>query len=320
MTGRLLLVGGPGGSGASTLAARIADAHAEAGSRVAVIDTDPEFGATRAVTQDVTRARPRAPRVDDAQAFLARAGVDPDLVPALGESVAGVLPWWGLPDLLVDHDLVVADVGSGLGTLHLHARSVELLAREVSAVAAGAAWSSWARALGGRPRSVQQRLAGFAARARTRIDGLAASGTAVVVVAAPGELGAAKTRAVCRGVALGGGRLATVVGEVTGALDDELRAHGIESRDPLDVPVGTVFRPRLHGSPGDDRVRWQLPVPFCDEDSIDVAIGGDLLSVTVAGRSVLHRLPGLLSRYTARGTRVRQGILEVAFTTTEGAR
>ncbi len=328
---QVVLVGGPGGAGSSTAAAALADSLASAGSTVAVRAADPEFGATTLVTDAVEILPAAVDLARDELASLVRGQVADLVLPAVQElTVGGVVgALWDLPEQVAGEsfDHVVIDVGSGLRTLHSAVRPL----RDATARAQGfgPGWARSARplqalALGSASRSVD------AVRAlATRSDSVAAivRSAATVVVHGSHPRADDRTRAMARAVVLGGGRLAAVHpapgADVGDSLRAELGAYGVPvlgaDLDPSAF-ADPAREPELVGGPKDDLVVWRVPLPFNTIDDVEVDRVGDALVVSAGTARGLYDLPSLLSRYGAHGTRVRHGMLEVAFIPDQEAR
>ncbi|GAB3584782.1 ArsA family ATPase [Calidifontibacter terrae] len=326
----VILVGGPGGAGSSTAAARLADALAATGASVGVAGGDPEFGASTRTGPGCVVLRPEPSAPSELHDLSRAYGVD-GLIPALDELTSGGIAGaiWALTDQVdagvLDH--VVVDVGSALRSLHVTVRTLAGAASRAQGLNPG--WLRSARPLGalGLAGLGGPRMAESARAVAARVDRLAALiGDAPSVVIHSGDTRADdRTRAVARAVVLGSGRLGAVHGVPGEALRDRLRAYTVPVVTELDATLLPILadpprQPVLSGGPKDPRVIWRVPLPFNEIDEVEVDRIGDSLMVRVGASRRLFNLPSLLARHTAHGTRVRQGMLEVAFTPTQKAR
>lgn len=327
----VVLVGGPGGAGSSTVAARLADALARDGAAVGVSAADPEFGAGALVTEPrCVVLEPRAAVSDELLELTRAYGVGP-LLPSLSElssgGVAGAI--WALPDQVdagvLDH--VVVDAGAALRSLHVTVRALASATGHAQSLNPG--WLRTARPLGalGLATGGGARMAQAARALATRVDRLSAliSASPVLLIHPAAGDPDARTAALARAVVLGGGRLGGVLGNPGDDLADRLAAYGVPVLATIDAGLPALLAdppasPDVVGGPGDDRVLWRTPLPFNRIDDVEVDRVGDSLAVQVGSTRRLFTLPSLLARYSAHGVRVRQGMLEVAFTPTEEAR
>lgn len=329
----VVLVGGSATADCSTVAADLADSLARTGATVGVADGDPEFGAGSLLREPgCVVLHPGAAARSELHDLTRAYGVE-RVLPALDELTSGGIAGaiWALPDQVaagvLDH--VIVDVAAALRSLHVTLRALAAATNNAQGLNPG-----WLRAV--RPLGAHA-LAGVggvamaqSARAvATRVDRLVrlVCDAPAVIVHAGDSRRDERTRAVARAIVLGGGRLGAVHGAPGTRLSDQLRAYGVPvvaEVSPhllsLSTSVGPPREPELVGGPKDDRVIWRIPLPFNEIDDIEVDRVGDALLVQVGASRRIFELPSLLTRHTAHGTRVRQGMLEVAFAPTQEAR
>ncbi|MBC9957606.1 hypothetical protein [Yimella sp. cx-51] len=330
MTARLLIVGGAGGAGSSTRAARMADSLAADGARVGVAALDPHFGADGMVTRPgcvQVRVEPRVP--DEVAAAADAWRVDPIVTARLIDDMTqrGLPLLWRLPELVSEHDHLVLDLGSALGRALLAVHQLRWYLGELGPLHAG-----WLRAT--RPvtalamgssvigKAGSRQLAAVVEHLDVVADLIGGSGSAVVLVHGAGERASAKARLHASATFLAQVRLGAVVADSV-APDDFLRAQlegcGIPVWDEL--ADGWVHRladpgrgPSLTGDARDDEViSWRIPLPFNDFSEVDVEQSGRRLIVGVQGERRTFELPSSLQRHSASSASVRTGILEVLF-------
>ncbi|MFC6706384.1 hypothetical protein [Flexivirga alba] len=127
MAPHVLLVAGPGGAGASTAAAHVADQIAATGRGVTVLDDDPYDGAgTRCREASVLRVAPEGTDGDGGHPVLEMLGGSAELLEPLRHTTtaASLKLLWSIPvDLPADH-LVVIDSGANAPELARLARTL----------------------------------------------------------------------------------------------------------------------------------------------------------------------------------------------------
>lgn len=325
MIPRLLLVGGPGGSGSSTWAARLADSWAEQGHRVAVTAVDPVFGAHRLVTHEGASPVRHQPQLPAALQSAARSWrFDPFVAQELLHRLDGPAVLWQLPELLDRFDRVVVDAGATLGRLLLTAHALPWALDE-----AGPLHGGWLRAtrpvtalaMGGAAigKAGGEQLAAVTRRAEELSQVVISGETAVVVSSgAPAE----KVRHAAAAVSLAQARLGATVGA---ACDERLDGAPHAPHLPhlphwVDLPTGwdtDLADPdrdvEIRGGARGDEVLWRIPLPFNSFEEIDLEQSAARLVIGAHGHRRTFVLPSLLSRYVADRANLRHGILEVTF-------
>lgn len=328
MSPRLLLVGGPGGSGSSTWAAALADDWAARGLSVGVVSLDPRFGAHTLTThRDAVMVRPEVDLPEILSSAARSWGLDPFVVDqALALlSATGGPALWQLPRLLERFDRVVVDAGAQLSGLVLQAHRLPWLLSE-----AGPLHSGWLRAT--RPvialamgssaidKAGASRLAAVAEDA-VRLSELVMSRATASVLCARNASPTAKVRHHACALALAQCRL----GAVVTAGDDVVLCDGprvipMWSDLPRNWDEKLADPPRessVRGDARDGAVTWELPLPFVDPAEVELEQSGNRLTVAVQESRRTFVLPSLLARHVATGATVRQGILGVTFEPTQ---
>ncbi len=317
MRPRLFLVGGPGGSGASTWAARVADDLAgREGSSVAVVATDPVFGAGRLVTEPGCVPASAPAEIPDPLAAAARSWrVDPFVVDQLLGRLDGLPVLWQLPDLLDRFDRVVVDAGSLLPKVLLTAHLLPWALDEVGPLHGG--WlratrpvTALAMGTGAIGRAGAEQLGRIVDRAAQLSELVLAPQTAVLLT---GDSAPSKQLHAAAGVSLAQARLGATLGE---------RDHpGLAQ-----VPAWTELEPgwpdrlaspgrdvEIHGTAKDGDLVWRIPLPFNSFQDVELEQSGTALVVGVHDHRRTFVLPSLFARHVARSARLRHGILEVTF-------
>lgn len=316
MAPRVLLVAGPGGAGASTTAAHVADQAAAQDHGVTVLDDDPYDGAgARCREASVLRAGPHS-QGDDGRGVLEALGGTAELLDPLRQTTtASVLKLlWSIPvDLPADH-LVVIDSGANAPELARLARTLPGTLLHLSRLGTG--WLRTSRpllaAMGGR-RSGPALLAQLRAAAQ-RARGIrnavcGASGGALLVA---GE--EKKTARIGIGVGLSGVRVRGVTG-----LDDASRAllpgvPRLSLKKPLPGGRWDVELPlRIDPDDATQGYNMRMPLPLSDFRELKLHWSGHTLTLAACGHQSLLELPSALQRCHPSGAQLRDGMLDVAF-------
>lgn len=317
MSVRLLLVGGPGGAGSSTWAARMADWWAKSGASVAVLSLDEQFGAQSLTTHPGCRPVGGGMTVSSTlSCAMAAWGVDPFAVDLLRSGIgsSGLPALWRLPEALETHDRVVVDLGAAFGRTIVGVHQLPWLIS-----AAGPLHSGWLRAA--RPvtalamgasaigKAGTTQLAELSERSTRLSDLVMSTDTAGVIVTAaqPHKVrraAALATLAQLRVGAFVGPHYADGLGTPTWAeLTDDWEARLADRPRSVDV----------RGSARGGDVIWRISLPYNDFDEIDLQQSGARLALGMHGQWRTFALPSLLARHAARAASLRQGILEVTF-------
>lgn len=316
MTPRVLLVAGPGGAGASTTAAHIADRHAAAGRSVTVLDDDPYDGASaRCRHTSVLRRSEQDRSGDGARQVLEALGGSPDVLDPLRDTAtaAALRLLWSIPlDRPTDH-LVVIDAGASAPEMARIARTLPGTLMRLSRLGTG--WLRTSRpllaAIGGRrsaPALLEQ-LQSAAQRARGIRNAMCgASGGALVVGGEPG-----KTARVGIGIALSGVRVRGVIGL---AEDDSAVLPGVPrlAQDNLEGELDRDEEAPLRIQPDEGSgYHMRMPLPLSDFRELKLHWAGHSLTLKACGHRSMLELPSALQRCHPSGARLRDGMLDVAF-------
>lgn len=317
MAPRVLLVAGPGGAGASTTAAHVADQFAATGCGVTVLDDDPYDGAgARCREPSVLRAAAHDTGGDGAGRVLEALGDSAELLEPLRHTAtaASLKLLWSIPvDLPADH-LVVIDAGANAPDLARLARTLPGTLLRLSRL--GTRWLRTSRpllaAIGGRrsgPAMLAQ-LQTAAQRARGIRNALCgASGGALLVAGDEG-----KTARLGVGVGLSG----VLVRGVTGLDDcsgDLLPGVPRPASKELLAELQRSTEPPLRIRPDDatEGYRMRMSLPLSDFRDLKLHWSAPSLTLSACGHQSLLELPSALQRCHPSGARLRDGMLDVAF-------
>ncbi|HWC20735.1 MAG TPA: hypothetical protein VG502_00420 [Flexivirga sp.] len=316
MAPRVLLVVGPGGAGASTTAARVADEFAANGSGVTVLDDDPYDGAgARCRESSVLHATAHdTDGGDGARRVLEALGASADLIdPLRHTATASALKLlWSIPVGLPADHLVVIDSGTAGPELARLARTLPGTLLRLSRLGTG--WLRTSRpllaALGGRrsgPALLEQ-LQSAAQRARgIRHDVCGGSGGALLVAGDEG-----KTARLGVGVGLSGVRVRGVIG-LDGASDVLPGVPRLAQKDML-AGLEQDGQPPLRIQPdAAEGYRMRMPLPLSDFRDLKIHWSGHSLTLSACGHQSLLELPSALQRCRPSGARLRDGMLDIAF-------
>lgn len=321
MIPRLLLVGGPGGSGSSTRAAEFADSWARDGHRVGVAAIDPTFGASGLTTEPgCVPVRVDAQLPGPLRVAARSWRVDPFVAEELVRRLEGLPLLWQLPQLIERFDRVVVDAGSALGRMLLGAHLVPWLLTE-----AGPLHGGWLRATrpvtalamggSGLGRAGAEQLAGVTERAEELSQLVISPQTAVVLTA---DAAAAKVRHLGAAVSLAQARLGATVGTSERGKGAEQVLAGVPQwcdveqgwEEQLADPARDV---EIRGSAREGAVSWRIPLPYSSFEDVDLEQSGTRLVLGVHDHRRTFLLPSLLDRHVAQSAYLRHGILEVTF-------
>ncbi|WP_265444082.1 ArsA family ATPase [Flexivirga meconopsidis] len=305
MSPSVQLVCGPGGAGASTVAARLAAAVADAGRPVTLLALDPYDGATAHL--DDPRVRTVAADLD-----LPADGGMPDLLSALGlpgdllddfratSTAAQLRLLWSVPTEAGGEHVVVVDAGHAGPELARLVRTLPRTLRRLTPLGGGLLRSRRplvAAAIGDRwPGAAITDALGQAAdrAAAVRRSLCGPTGGAVIV----GDVDDPKTTRHAVGVALSGVRVRhTAVGS------------GAPDVAALLAPGEQVIDIQARG----DGYLWRMPLPLNDFRQLRLRLVDDALELSALGHRTVVDLPTALRRCHPSGAQLRDGMLEVAF-------
>lgn len=316
MAPEVLLVAGPGGAGASTTAAHIADQLAATGREVTVLDDDPYDGAgARCREPAVLRVDAHDSDSDGGRQVLEALGGTAELLdPFRQTATASVLRLlWSIPlDLPADH-LVVVDSGATTPEVARLARTLPGTLLRLSRLGTG--WLRTSRpllaAIGGRRSgpAVLAQLQSAAQRARgIRNAVCGASGGALLVAGDEG-----KTARLGVGVGLSGVRVRGVTGLSEGS-HNVLPGVPRLAREDLLAGLQQDAEPPLRIQPDEtEGYRMRMPLPLSDFRALKLHWSGHSLTLTACGHRSVLDLPSALQRCHPSGARLRDGMLDVAF-------
>lgn len=338
MIPRLILVGGPGGSGASTCAAAAADSLCDEGLDVAVVCSDARFGASTLVTHQAVTVIETASTVPSwAEEVLDNWAVDQVLAAELAHDIgrSGLRSVWDLPQLLQDHDRVVLDLGSSIAGTMLALHRLDWVLGQVGPLHRG--WLRATRpvtALAMGPAAIGRLGARRLDEAHQSVDELVqlltSSESSALLTLGDGPRAVAKLADLAAGVTLSQVRIGAVLGQ--GVTDNRAwKTHPFARQSSaLGIPAWESLSPgwsdrmaeaeresELEGTARAGDVTWRIPLPFNTFQDVEVEQWERNLIVDVAGFRRAFRLPSLLERHAARSAGVRHGILEVVLSPVE---
>lgn len=313
----VLLVGGPGGAGASTTAARIADQLAATGRGVTVLDDDPYDGATARCREPAVLG-PTAHRTQHlgAEQVLEVLGGTADLIEPLRHTLtaASLKLLWSIPlDLPAGH-LVVIDSGASAPELARLARTLPAVLLRLSRLGSG--WLRTSRpllaAIGGRRSgpAVLAELQSAAQRARGIRNALCGVSGGALLVA--GET--SKTARLGVGVGLCGVRVRAVSGLTDDSRDVLPGVPRLASQDLLACLDQAGEAPlQIHPDDETEGYRMRMSLPLSNFRHLKLRWSGHSLTLAACGHESLLELPSALQRCHPSGARLRDGMLDVAF-------
>lgn len=319
MAPRVLLVAGPGGAGASTVAAALADRLAADGRAVTVLDDDPYDGAGARCRQASVVRGPEHQEADRhaLSAVWDSLGAAAELLDPLRQTLtASTLQLlWSLPlDHGADHTVIV-DSGTRGPELARLARTLPGTLLRMSRLVP--AWLRGGRpvlsAIGvARPHAVLlTHLQEAARRSRAlRHAVCGASGGALLVA---GE--AAKTARLGVGIALSGVHLRGVVG-LGDDVDDALLPGVPRLRADASPPTlwtDTGLPVRIEPEHSTEGYRLRMLLPLHDFRQLRLRWAGHSVTLSACGHRSVLELPSALQRCHPSSARLRDGMLDVAF-------